>query len=197
MAVFFTDVNTGFVAGNPENFVLKTTDGGQTWTKVMTPVINTAFSIYFTSRDTGYIIGYWFILETNDGGLTWKYMEDFIPGNYYSIEFTSENTGYFCGIGGAIVKHTKGMNTGLNDNFVNQNSFRFYANPAKGNITIEMKNYNSKSEIEIIDIHGKICLNKHVSNEKTTLGILHLPAGVYLLKVMNENKIETIKFNKN
>jgi phosphomevalonate kinase len=88
------------------------------------------------------------------------------------------------------------LNTGLNDNFVRQNGFRFYPNPAKGNITIEMKNYEGKSEIQIIDIHGKICLKNHVSTEKTTLKISHLPAGVYLLKVLNENKTETVKFIK-
>ena len=123
-------------------------------------------------------------------------MEDFIPGNYYSIEFTGEKTGYFCGIGGAIVKYTKGLNTGLNDNFAKQNGFSFYPNPANGEITIETKNYKGKSEIEIIDIQGKIWLKNHVSNEKTTLVISHLPAGVYLLKVMNENKTETVKFIK-
>jgi hypothetical protein len=119
------------------------------------------------------------------------------PAIIIQLNLPEKKTGYFCGIGGAIVKYTKGLNTGLNDNFVRQNGFRFYPNPAKGNITIEMKNYKGKSEIQIIDIHGKICLKNHdVSTEKTILGISHLPTGVYLLKVMNENKTETVKFIK-
>jgi len=196
LAVSFTDANTGFTVGNTDNFVLRTTDGGNTWSKVTIPVINTAFSIYFTSRDTGYIAGYWFILETNDGGSTWKYMNDFIPGNYYSIEFTGENTGYFCGIGGTIVKYTQGVNTGIYDNSEKQNNFRFYPNPANGKVTIETNHPEHKSEIEIIDIQGKVWMKNHILKEKTTFEISHFPAGIYLLKVMNENNTETVKFVK-
>jgi len=197
MAVFFTDANTGFALGNTDNFLLRTTNGGNTWSKISIPVINTAFSIYFTSRDTGYITGYWFVIETTNGGLTWKYMDDFIPGNYYSIEFTDKNTGYFCGIGGAIVKYTRGVPTGLNDNLSKLPGFKFYPNPATGKITIETNYNTAKSEIEIIDIQGKVWLKNHVLNEKSTIEIAHLPAGVYLLKIMNESKTETVKFVKN
>jgi hypothetical protein len=124
-------------------------------------------------------------------------MDDFIPGNYYSIEFTDENTGYFCGIGGAIVKYAKGVPTGLNDNSSKLTGFKFYPNPATGKITIETNNNTAKSEIEIIDIQGKVWLKNRVLNEKSTIEVAHLPAGFYLLKVMNESKTETVKFVKN
>ena len=75
--------------------------------------------------------------------------------------------------------------------------FKFYPNPATRKITIETNNNTGKSENEIIDIQGKVWLKSRVLNEKSTIEVAHLPAGFYLLKVMNENKTETVKFVKN
>ena len=75
--------------------------------------------------------------------------------------------------------------------------FKFYPNPATRKITIETNYNTAKSEIEIIDIQGKVWLKNRVLNEKFTIEVEHLPAGFYLLKVMNESKTETVKFVKN
>lgn len=108
-SVFFTDANTGYVAGYSEGgtngFILKTIDGGVNWNKLTSGVCN---SIYFTDDSTGYsvesisyisngVVNYSGIIsKTIDGGLTWDPLElEVIDLN--SVFFTDINTGYAVG----------------------------------------------------------------------------------------------------
>ena len=88
-AIYFLDANTGYITGgaNPyfrnsnssaPSFILKTTDGGATWTSLSNPVTgDDLFDIYFTDASIGYCIGgnaanyTSTILKTTDAGVTW------------------------------------------------------------------------------------------------------------------------------
>jgi len=62
--VFFTDVNTGYVTGcdsygvglDLQGRILKTTDGGLTWTDILVTYENPDpyYSIFFPNAETGY-----------------------------------------------------------------------------------------------------------------------------------------------
>jgi photosystem II stability/assembly factor-like uncharacterized protein len=72
--VCFPDPDTGYVVGG-ESFtplqggtILRTTDGGKTWTKQEIPVQNTLGSVFFTDARTGTAAGRSTILRTNSGG---------------------------------------------------------------------------------------------------------------------------------
>lgn len=62
--VFFTDVNTGYIAGWGygsglyRSIILKTIDGGITWTSQIFDSL-TLECIHFPSADTGYAAGWW------------------------------------------------------------------------------------------------------------------------------------------
>lgn len=83
-SVFFTDSQTGYIAGN--GTILKTSDGGDSWTKTINSD-NNFFSVYFTDATTGYVTGGFFegfILKTTDGGSSWStliYTDDW----FYSL----------------------------------------------------------------------------------------------------------------
>ena len=107
--VFFTDMNTGYIAVTyftniNHGRILKTTDGGTNWSIVR--VGKAIWSIYFINSSTGYAAGYQTLLKTTDAGTTWsdKHFPDFLK----DIHFTDINTGYVVGEHGTILKTTNG-----------------------------------------------------------------------------------------
>ena len=81
-AIQFVDVDTGYAVGE-QQIVLKTTDGGDTWTQVNgteltsskgTGLLPNANDVGFVDVDTGFIISdNNSIKKTTDGGKTWDY----------------------------------------------------------------------------------------------------------------------------
>ena len=72
-SVIFRDVNTGWAAG-ANNTILKTNDGGKTWSRVLEREEggNTFSSIFFTSATDGWAGGNNVLLHSSDGGETWR-----------------------------------------------------------------------------------------------------------------------------
>ena len=105
-AVHFPDNLHGWAAGraadpNAEMLpVFKTTDGGDTWTEVITPVSNGVFfDVFFTTPDSGFIVGEsdfnGVVLRTIDGGETWNetlFIPDQLPKSTSEDTFNSEIT---------------------------------------------------------------------------------------------------------
>jgi photosystem II stability/assembly factor-like uncharacterized protein len=55
-SVYFVNNNIGYIAGN-FGTILKTSDGGNTWTVLSSGITQDLRSIYFTDVNTGYIVG--------------------------------------------------------------------------------------------------------------------------------------------
>ncbi len=93
---FFVDDQYGYALGS-NKFILKTTDGGTTWTRNTITASSNLEGIYFVNRDVGFIYGESgvSIYKTSDGGLTWalKYYE--YSGFPHDIHFYSANEGFF------------------------------------------------------------------------------------------------------
>ena len=67
-SVCFIDENTGFIVGE-FGTILKTTNGGTTWTSISSGTGNTLYSVKFPDATTGYIAGdNGTIMKTADGG---------------------------------------------------------------------------------------------------------------------------------
>ncbi len=114
--LFFLNPDTGWASGAPGT-ILKTTDGGSTWTPYETPDdLNNILDICFSNADTGWavgglplLIGYArVILKTVDGGASWKILSDAGTGIYESVYFTDRYTGWVCTHLGSIIKTTDG-----------------------------------------------------------------------------------------
>jgi photosystem II stability/assembly factor-like uncharacterized protein len=92
--------NTGFAVGSTLTFggdgiVLKTTDGGSTWSKISADTIPGLKAVCFTSVDVGYAGGYQnFLMKTTDGGSTWtKIVIDSKLWYFNNIEFWDSDNG--------------------------------------------------------------------------------------------------------
>jgi photosystem II stability/assembly factor-like uncharacterized protein len=56
-SVCFTDINTGYAVGSAGT-VIKTIDGGTTWTCLTDGVDYNLSSVFFVSMDTGFAVGF-------------------------------------------------------------------------------------------------------------------------------------------
>jgi photosystem II stability/assembly factor-like uncharacterized protein len=119
--LFFIDSLYGWIGGynNNYNFILRTTDGGDSWNAA--PINGIVKSIFFTNRDTGFC-GTWYnsalrrhyIFKTTDGGINWSTVyTDSLP--FLSITFLDNNYGYAVASqfweGSIFVKTTNGGNS--------------------------------------------------------------------------------------
>lgn len=136
--ITFINQLTGYAAGGYQSlgYVLKTTNGGQTWTTSLSS--STALqSLSFVNENTGYVVGGYnpvsLIYKTTNGGQTWSQQTSGTPYCYFSSYFINENTGIVVGDWGNIRKTTNGGNTWFGCNsgtpdylesvcFINQNT---------------------------------------------------------------------------
>lgn len=121
--VYFVNNYEGYVVGgkgDTSQIIIKTIDGGNTWSVQRNTVGATLNSVYFTSASTGFAIGNkGVILKTTNGGLNWSPIS--LSGvintrNFNKILFNKQGVGFI--VGGnesdtiaTILKSTDGGNT--------------------------------------------------------------------------------------
>lgn len=105
-----------------DRYIIKTEDGGLTWTKYELPeeIMGTVlYEADFVNQEVGYIVGgtsfgAWnVILKTEDGGMHWTALDNSFLGSVgsYGIEnvsFVSEETGYIAAAYQGVYKTTDG-----------------------------------------------------------------------------------------
>jgi hypothetical protein len=93
-----------------------------------------------------------------------------------------------------LVEYIWGNNTGqiwaqeLSVTAFDKNQITVYPNPTTN--TISIKGLNTKADVKVFSIEGKL-LNAFTYNNETTID-LNLPSGIYLLTISSENK-QTVK----
>ena len=109
--VYFTDMNTCFAVGYG-GLIIKTTNRGTNWTKVLPNGENkTFYDVKFADESTGFAAGdYGEVLRTTDGGLNWNLIQFNVDG-FNTIAMVDRNIWYLGSFGnGKVFKTT---NTGL------------------------------------------------------------------------------------
>jgi hypothetical protein len=101
--------------------ILKTIDGGTTWTDVSTGTVAVLLSVCFPDADTGYAVGInpfmatgGVILKTTDGGDNWSTLSAGTFNGLYSVDFTGTETGFAVGMFGMLLKTINGGTTWTN-----------------------------------------------------------------------------------
>lgn len=76
---------------------------------------------------------------------------------------------------------------GLEDeNELNENQFTAYPNPTNGIITLSFDDLNSNTEVQLLDMYGKVVKTTEVNSKNTTFDLTNLPKGVYMVKAGNQ-----------
>ncbi|MGE5457977.1 MAG: YCF48-related protein [Methanococcaceae archaeon] len=110
----FVDENTGTIVGSvfyndtTYSLILKTTNGGKTWTEQPSPIIPFSWlnSVCFTSADVGTAVGSeGTVLRTTNGGKSWLRQNSGSINELNSVFFTNADTG--------IVLETYSQNPGI------------------------------------------------------------------------------------
>jgi photosystem II stability/assembly factor-like uncharacterized protein len=101
----FIDSLTGFYASG--NGVLKTTDGGISWTSIF-PAGGTINTVKFFNATTGYYKTDKIIYKTTDGGQTWTTSARFITDDYFvGMCFVNGAAGWACTSKGLVLRIDK------------------------------------------------------------------------------------------
>jgi photosystem II stability/assembly factor-like uncharacterized protein len=104
--------DTPFAGGEPVSFggILKTTDGGLTWTDLNLSVAEIT-ALYFIDANTGYFSTTAFdskIYKTLDGGTTWNLINDEVEGLILEMIFLDVNNGFLVTHEGKIYRTIDG-----------------------------------------------------------------------------------------
>lgn len=211
-SIYFTGAYVGYAAGH-EYFgflyerggnLLKTTDGGSTWTSQMSIGDSSLTAIYFPNTDTGYAVGgswTWgglsengIILKTINGGTNWTFQTADVSKVLNAVYFVDGNTGYAVGNGGTILKTTNGGGyVGIQDHHQITNILSISPNPSSTSITIGS---STKGLITILNYQGKQLLHNEFTGSNQTIDISGFASGVYFVKVIGEKEIRVGKFIK-
>ncbi len=113
-SVHFPTGTTGFAVGD-SGVILKTANGGATWTPVAAPVQRNFNAIWFTDANHGFIAGGYpsddsirTLLQTTNGGNTWTISIDEPGSMLRDIHFADAGTGYAVGDRAIVLKTTDG-----------------------------------------------------------------------------------------
>ena len=98
--IHFPSRTTGYIVGY-EGTILKSTDGGDTWTDLSMEVPYTFNTVFFTDTLTGFVGGLYIsqgvIFKTTDGGNQWTEMLKFPGSSINDMVFVDDTTGYAAG----------------------------------------------------------------------------------------------------
>jgi len=195
-SLYFTDANTGFIAGN-NGTILKTTDGGINWTALSSGSTSDLNSIYFPAANTGFAVGYNMshgtILKTTDAGLTWSNTTTELYQELSSVYFSDVNTGYAAGNWGTILKTTDSGDTWttLSSGTRNFLTSVFFTTANSGYVVgwVGTILHTSDGGTDNIDEHpaGKISfdLYPNPSNNNITISGNKTPHGEYKVSIFN------------
>ena len=75
----------------------------------------------------------------------------------------------------------------------NLGEFNISPNPNNGSFEIYMTNITATTEIEILDLNGKIIYNSTISNKNQNINIENISRGVYIVKANQNGNIKTKK----
>jgi photosystem II stability/assembly factor-like uncharacterized protein len=104
--VDFRSERLGLVVGE-RGTILRTTDGGETWTQVNWPARGTLLSVQFTSDNECWIVGRGgVILRSSDGGRTWARQPINTTQNLYAF-YADKKTCWAVGGDGIVLRYER------------------------------------------------------------------------------------------
>lgn len=101
----------GFAVGD-NGTILKTTNGGNIWSTMVSGTTNTLNSVFFIDSIHGWCAGSsGLILRTKNGGTSWEKLTSGIYNTIYGLQFINKKVGYAAGDYGKILRTTDGGDT--------------------------------------------------------------------------------------
>ena len=112
---------------------------------------------------------------------------------FYAAAVAADGTG---GTSGDEVVTASTSEYVLGTSEANRLDFDMFPNPASEELTIQLPSGSENASVEFYDYIGRLALTQKVSQTNNSINVQDLSAGVYILKVLSDNKIGTQKFIK-
>jgi len=106
-SIQFLNSQIGYIGGGNGN-IIKTIDGGTTWTLQPNNVSDEIHAVSFSDPDTGWVVSYYKIAHTTDGGQTWTVQKTDFGAGYWDCYAINGTTCIVSGWAGRIEKTTNG-----------------------------------------------------------------------------------------
>lgn len=141
--------------------------------------------------------GYYEWLSLSDSVIFYDYDKTQDYSKFYLYN-TDNSTYYLDSIHSNLVKIGSlyvgflGNNYNLGFENISNSNISIYPNPSIGFINISFENDNLK-RVQIYDSLGKLMINKYVNGKTEHINISNLNKGVYVMKIIENNKINTLK----
>ncbi|MBK9156171.1 MAG: hypothetical protein IPM25_18515 [Chloracidobacterium sp.] len=92
-----------------ESLVMRTDDGGETWSRIAVPTKVELFHLDFDGNSRAWIVGdKGTVLATTDGGLNWRLQETGADRALFNVDFRDDELGFAVGGGGTILRTEDG-----------------------------------------------------------------------------------------
>jgi hypothetical protein len=185
-------------AGVPDQVVTVTQAGAEATLAVTPPSQSvtesagtTDFTVTSNSSWTASSDATWCTVTASGSGNA--ILEATYEANNSSGERSANITVTVAGLSPVIVQVIQdGTSVGISEN--NVNSVRIFPNPAKDFIKISISKSSDNSTISLIDLTGKIIIERLAGNDQEiTLNVQDLPSGYYFLKVLSKDEAITKK----
>ena len=153
---------------------------------------NILYDVFFLDTSTGWAVGTGgIILHTIDGGANWTIQTSGTTNTLSKVFAVSSNV-YVTGAG-VLLKWGEELSvTEFDVGF----DFEMFHNPAVNEFKVQSLNFKvSRATIEIYDLNGKKLLEKQIpaGSEEVTVDVSSLESGLYLCRLIIENKSVTKK----
>ena len=167
-----------------------------------------------------FVVEYPRTFGNNEKALTFDVPDiELVPGKYlfearqlttqnYAIASDKTPDGFFYlnTLDGSISKYTGLGNVHIRPNFGNppvkimpnqvlDSQFVLYPNPAKEAVTV-MRSSADKARIEIYNVNGSLVKIYEINETKCEINVSSLPAGIYMIKLIDNNQVSTQKLVK-
>lgn len=122
--IHFANQNTGWTVGR-NDFVLRTNDGGNSWTDISANTKDHLNGVFFTTSSNGYVVGKaGNIIHSIDSGSTWLTQTSGTGQDLKAVYFVNDSTGWTVGKAGIILftnnygKNWKPQTSGTNEDLL-------------------------------------------------------------------------------
>jgi len=196
-SINFVSDSVGFMVLQNDS-IFKTTDQGNSWSAVSIDY-NRFQGVYdFVTENLWYAVQTPdSLFKTYDHGQTWVY-DSLTINNITDIAIRSDSLGYAIGYSCKLyTKNNIHNNVGVNDLQKKSNNLSIYPNPVNNTLYIIDSNDRTKleiNEIKIIDYMGRVLKSHKLIN--SSVHVADLNSGIYIIKLITNDKITTKKFIK-
>lgn len=192
-ATYFTSPDTGYAVGQDtalEDILIKTVDGGMSWSILSSGNYPGLIDVQFISPDTGFVVGAsGYVLRTDNAGNSWGQENSTVTATLISVNFPSSNVGYACGQYGKIIKRET-LPTNIQHPNENAISVNIFQDPFLSNIIVQINNLQSENyNLSIYDSKGQILKDIYDSKNVIQIDCNSWARGMYIWKFNIANSI--------